>query len=72
MADPSKPITESLEKILKDLPTTGRGFSETAITTNGWRSEVGHKINASWQVSAYAGSQWGKNPEAGVLLKGKW
>jgi hypothetical protein len=69
---PETPIKDSLEQVLKNLPSSGRGFSETAITTNGWRTEIGHRINESWTISAFAGSTWGVKPQAGVLVKGKW
>lgn len=69
---PETPIKDALESAMKNIPSTGRGFSETSITTQGFRTELGHRINAGWTISAYSGLKWGAKPEAGVLLKGKW
>lgn len=69
---PETPIKDSLDELMKKIPSTGRGFSETVLTTNGFRSEVGHRINNGWSASAFVGSKWGAKPEAGILLRGKW
>lgn len=68
------PIRESLDKMLEKIPSTGRGFSESLFTKDGFRSEVGQKIAEGWGASAFVGSKWGsmKSPEFGVLIKGKW
>lgn len=69
---PSTPILDSLDAVLKKLPSTGRGFAETSLTTSGFKTEIGHKISAGWTVSVYAENKWKAKPEAGILLKGKW
>ena len=69
---PETPIKDSLEEIMKKTPATGRGFSETLLTLDGWQTELGHKINPNWKVGAFAGGKWKGKPQAGVLIKGQW
>lgn len=69
---PDTPIKDSLDQLMKDIPATGRGFSEIQVTQSGWKTELGHKISDGWAVSAFSQSKWKMKPDFGVLVKGKW
>lgn len=66
------PIKDSLESVLKGIPSTGRGFVEARLTTEGFRTEIGHKISPGWKIGGFVGMDWKKKTEGGILLKGNW
>lgn len=76
MADP-RPISDFLDKQLRETleklpPSSGRGFLEASVTTDGAQVEVGSKLGPRWAVSGWAGLQWKGHPIAGARVKGSW